>query len=440
MKIAVIGSGISGLSSAYLLSQANEVHLFEADSRLGGHANTVDVHEGNKAIPIDTGFLVYNKLTYPHLCGLFDHLGVDTVDSDMTLSVQVKEKNLEWSGTNINSVFGQRRNLLKPSFYRMILGILKFHRQANENLELSQRHQWSLGELLKEKKYSHEFIQDYILPIGAAIWSTPEKMMLSYPAETFLQFFINHKLLQVNERPIWRTVKNGSREYVQKIAKKLENIHLNTQVIRVEPKNGQVEIETRVLDHSKSLTPAHAKDERKIQIFDRVVLACHAPQAREMLKNADSEMHHILGNLQTQANLAVLHSDDEVMPKRKICWSAWNVLGARDYEKRNQVSLSYYMNLLQPLDTKKNYFVTLNSSRPLLGIKEISYSHPVFDRNAIEMQKRISSVQGKSGIYLAGAWTRYGFHEDGILSAVRVGEAMGLSPQWTPQYVGGVKT
>ncbi len=430
MKIAVIGSGISGLSAAYLLSQKHEVHLFESAKKWGGHAHTVDVKEGDRSVPMDTGFLVYNRLTYPHLCGFFDHLGVETCDSDMSLSIQNQVKKLEWSGTNTNTVFGQRRNLFRPSFYKMILGILKFHEEAQQNLMDSKKQKWSLRQLLVEKKFSREFATDYILPIGAAIWSTPEKQMLEYPAETFLQFFINHKLLQVNDRPIWRTVRGGSRNYVNKVISRLGHCHLDAAIHGVfyDGKNVQLQTQSQTL------------------LFDKVVMACHAPQTRKILKNADPQMMEILAAFETQNNRAFLHKDPQFMPQRKMLWSAWNVQSSlkgippaesdSKNSKESKVSLTYYLNRLQPLSTRQDYFVTLNSERSVECEIDISYAHPVFNRAAIEAQKRIPSIQGLNGIYLAGAWTRYGFHEDGILSAVRVGKSLGIDPLWTPQYVG----
>ena len=430
MRIAVIGSGISGLSAAYLLSQKHEVHLFESGKRWGGHAHTVDVREGDRSLPMDTGFLVYNRVTYPHLCGFFDHLGVETCDSDMSLSIQNHLKNLEWSGTNINTVFGQRRNLFRPSFYKMISGILRFHKEAQQNLAESISQKWSLEQLLKQKKYSQEFATDYILPIGAAIWSTPERKMLDYPAETFLQFFINHKLLQVNDRPVWRTVRGGSRQYVNKVISRLSHCHLDSAVNEVAFDGDSIRLVTR----------------GEILKFDKVVMACHAPQTRKILKNPDPKMLEVLSAFETQENRAFLHRDLRFMPRRKKLWSAWNVQSrlsgtGSQTEKvslppQNKVTLTYYLNKLQPLDTRQDYFVTLNSDRPVEAEIDISYAHPIFDRAAIEAQRKIPSIQGLNGVYLAGAWTRYGFHEDGILSAVRVGRALGIEPPWTPQYLG----
>ncbi len=415
MKIAVVGSGISGLGSAYLLGQQHEVHLFDSATRLGGHAHTVMVTEGRDTVPVDTGFLVYNELTYPHLIAMFKTLGVETIASDMSLSVQVKEKNLEWSGTDLNSVFGQRKNLVNYRFYRMLMEILRFHREAEANLELSRKKGWSLRELLSERKYTAEFCHDYMIPIGAAIWSTPEKKMLDFPAESFLTFFMNHRLLQVSDRPIWRTVKGGSIEYVKKIASHIPHIHLGEAVLEVERMDGKVVIRT-------------GKDSFE---FDRVVMATHAPVTYKLLKNKTALEQEVLSAIQTEVNHTVLHRDSSVMPQTRRCWSSWNVVGSTDHKRERKVSLSYHINRLQSLPSTNDYFVTLNSSQNLKSmIREMEYHHPVFDRKAIDAQKKVPEMQGTGGVYFAGAWTRYGFHEDGLLSAVKVAEKMGIGTPW----------
>lgn len=415
MKIAVVGSGISGLGSAYLLGQQHEVHLFESADRLGGHAHTVTVTEGQNFVPVDTGFLVYNELTYPHLIAMFKKLGVETIASDMSLSVQVKEKDLEWSGTDLNSVFGQRKNLLNFRFYRMLSEILRFHREADANLKLSRQNHWSLRDLLKQRNYTAEFCHDYMIPIGAAIWSTPEKKMLDFPAESFLTFFLNHRLLQVNDRPVWRTVKGGSVEYVTKISRHIPHIHLGEAVLEVERINGKVVLRT----FNDSFE------------FDRVVMATHAPITQKILKNKTPLESEVLSSIGTELNRAILHCDDREMPKNKRCWSSWNVVGSTNHENERKVSLSYHINRLQSLPTSNNYFVTLNSSQELNSvIREIDYQHPIFDQRAIQAQKLIPEIQGIGGVFYAGAWTRYGFHEDGLLSAVKVAEKMGIGTPW----------
>lgn len=411
----MIGSGISGLSSAWLLSKTHEVHLFEADSRLGGHANTAFVAENEKTIPMDTGFLVYNELTYPHLTAFFKALQVETVDSNMSLSVQVPEKNLEWSGTSLNTIFAQRRNLINLNFYTLLAEIMRFGREAPENRQLAARHGWSLAELLREKKYSANFRSDYLLPIGAAIWSTPECRMMDFPAETFITFFINHKLLQVQNRPVWRTVKNGSVQYVQKVAAGLSNIHINSEVKEVERVNGKIEVRTK----SGAAT------------FDKVVLATHTPITKKILKNQTEAEARMLSAILYEPNRTLLHTDETVMPKTRMSWSSWNVKGTLTPENVNKVSLSYFLNLLQPLPTDRKYFVTLNSPRKIAGvINEYLYEHPQFDKPAIQAQRDLPALQGNGGVYFAGAWSRYGFHEDGLLSAVNVAKLLGVATPW----------
>ncbi len=415
MKIAVVGSGISGLSAGWILSEKHEVHLFESDSRLGGHAHTVDVDENGNKIPVDTGFLVYNELTYPNLIGFFKTLGVETIGSDMSLAVMDVKDGIEWAGNNLNSVFGQRKNLLSPGFYYMLYEIIRFGREADENLALARRHAWTLGDLLEKRKYSKRFLNHYLLPIGAAIWSTPEGEMLSFPAETFVTFFINHKLLQVNDRPQWRTVKNGSRQYVEKAAKRISKIHLSSPVTSVERKDGKVIVTSKGVAEE----------------FDKVIFATHAPITNKILKGQSPQESQILGAIHYETNRTILHSDSNFMPKNKICWSSWNVLGTGTEGFAKKVSLTYFINTLQSLPTKRNYFVTLNPHKDIhQPIREFSYDHPKFDQTAIRAQRDLDLIQGNGGVYFAGAWTRYGFHEDGILSAVKVSELIGVKAPW----------
>ncbi|MFS4460678.1 NAD(P)/FAD-dependent oxidoreductase [Bdellovibrio sp. HCB2-146] len=415
MKVAVIGGGISGLGAAWILSQKAEVHLFESEPRLGGHAHTVHVHESQGTVPVDTGFLVYNELTYPHLKAFFAKLQVETVSSDMSLAVQAPFKKLEWAGTNLDTVFAQRRNILRPGFLRMLWDITRFHKESEQNLELARKNSWSLGQLIRERSYSEEFRQDYLLPIGAAIWSTPERGMEDFPAETFITFFINHRLLQINDRPIWRTVRNGSIEYVKKVASKIPHIHLNTPVHGVERRNSQV----------------YVRVGGEVLAFDRVIFATHAPVTFQMLQDASERERNILSAITTRPNRTYLHQDESFMPARKKCWSSWNVQGSPSESAHQDVSLTYFLNKLQPLSTNSNYFVTLNPRSPIQeALREFTYHHPQFDRRALEAQRSLGEIQGNGGVYFAGAWTRYGFHEDGLLSAVNVGELLGVKPPW----------
>lgn len=416
MKIAVIGAGISGLGSAWILSQKHEVHLFESESRLGGHANTVLIKEGDgSSVPVDTGFLVYNELTYPHLKSFFKELNVETFASDMSLAIRSEHKGLEWAGTSLDTVFAQRRNLLRPQFLKMLADILRFDKESAENLMLAQQNNWSLGQLLEHRQYGPSFRRDYLLPIGAAIWSTPEVRMEDFPAQTFIQFFINHRLLQVNDRPQWRTVKNGSVEYVKKVAAQIPFIHTGAAVHSVERFDGGI----RVQVGGESLQ------------FDKVVFATHAPITLKILKTENIQEIEILSAIGTRGNKTILHQDEGLMPQIKKCWSSWNVLSAPNHREASGVSLTYYINKLQPLSTVKNYFVSLNPRQKIENVvQEFHYEHPQFNRSAIQAQQRLPEIQGLGGVYYTGAWTRYGFHEDGLLSAVNVGEMFGLKPPW----------
>ena len=415
-KIAVIGSGISGLGTALLLQQVHEVHLFESDHRLGGHACTYSIDRNSLKTNVDMGFLVYNELTYPHLTAMFKFLNVETFESDMSLSIQVPRVNLEWSGDNLDTVFAQRNNLLSPNFYKMVFNIIKFHKDAEKNRDLSRQNKWTVGNLLKEMNYSKQLAEWYILPMIAAIWSTPEKDMMNFPAETFLTFFINHKLLQVNDRPMWRTVKNGSKQYVDKIAERLKHIHLSEAAISVS-----------TTDHGVKLTTNKSSYD-----FDKIVFATHVPVTRKIMKTQNQKIIDVLKNFETQKNKAYLHQDETHMPHRKKCWVAWNVKAQmHENEVNDKVSLTYYLNRLQNIVSEKPVLLTLNSKEnPKDLITTAEFDHPRFDQEAIDAQKQIDGIQGLDNMYFAGAWTRYGFHEDGLLSAVKVAEKLNITPPW----------
>jgi uncharacterized protein len=415
MKIAVIGSGISGLSAALILQQKFQVELFESDSRLGGHAHTVKVQDdsGNH-LPVDTGFLVYNELTYPHFTQMMKFLNVETVDSDMSLSIQT-ESGIEWAGTNLSTVFAQKRNLFNPRFLNMLKDVLKFHREANENLELARKNSWTLQDLIRYRNLSTGFVNWYLLPMTGAIWSMSYDKALSFPAETFMQFCMNHRLLQVENRPTWKTVRNGSINYVNQIAKRLPVIHLNTAIRSIEPRENKLVLRC---------------SEKRFE-FDKVVLATAAPISFEILKEHFASHAEVLKNARTSENKVVLHQDQSVMPKKRQCWSSWNVQAREAQNNQHPIELTYYLNKLQPLPTRNDFYITLNRTSPLQNIKrEFIYHHPQFDREMIATQAKISSIQGHQEIYFAGAWTRYGFHEDGLLSAVRVAEKLGVSTPW----------
>ena len=414
-KIAVIGSGIAGLGSSLLLSSKNEVHLFENESRLGGHAHTSDINVGGQEVAVDTGFLVYNDLTYPHLKSMFEYLGVETVNSDMSLSIRVPHQNLEWAGDNMDTVFAQRKNLLRPSFYRLLLDILKFHKQAEANCELSRQNRWTVANLLNEKKFSKELAEWYVLPMLAAIWSTPEQKMFDFPAETFLTFFINHKLLQVNDRPQWRTVKGGSRNYVETIAKRLQHVHLSEPVMSVEKLQNQLKLVSTKGEY----------------VFDKVIFATAPAVTRKILKTKNEKLLSFLNSFQVVPNRAVLHQDTAFMPKSKKCWSSWCVQANLKTEFSQNVALSYYLNRLQPLATSQDLFLSLNPAQAAKNILfQNNYDHPQFDQKAIDAQKDLPMLQGVENIFHAGAWTRYGFHEDGLLSAVNVAKLFNITVPW----------
>ena len=416
MKIAIIGAGISGLGSSLILKDQHDVHLFESNQRWGGHAHTSDVvtHKGD-SVALDTGFLVYNELTYPHLTALFKYLNVETVDSDMSLSIRSQRDHIEWAGDNISTVFAQKRNLLRPSFYKMLFQILKFHRKAPVYRTECQNESMNLEDFLDRHGYGQEIRQWYILPMVAAIWSTGEKDMLKFPAETFFNFFLNHKLLQVNDRPIWRTVKNGSRNYVQKIISRLQKTSLGEAVVSVQ----------------NSATGIQVQTVRDTYHFDKVIFATSAPIALGLIQNPTQQQKNILGSFKTTPNQAYLHSDISWMPKNNNCWASWNVL-AQGLDQRQQVSLTYYLNRLQPLQTKDQLLLTLNcDSKPEGLLMQTSYEHPEMNRSAIEAQKKLDEIQGLENMYFCGAWTRYGFHEDGLLSAVQVAKKLGAEPPWS---------
>lgn len=416
MKIAVVGGGISGLSSALILNPHHEVHLFESDSRLGGHARTVHVESGReKPVAVDTGFLVYNTLTYPHFTRFLNYLGVKTVASDMTLSIQTAD-GLEWGGTNLATVFAQKRNLFNPKFLFMLADILRFNRQAEENLELSRSNRWTLEDLVRYRGHGTAFQTLYLLPMTGAIWSMSYSNSLLFPAETFLTFCLNHHLLQVNDRPVWRTLEGGSIQYVERVRERLKHIHLTSPVQNARPlENGKVALHV---------------NGQEVE-FDKVVLATHAPVTRKILQSAFPELANELSAFKVTPNRVDLHEDSSVMPKNRICWSAWNVQARDSVQDETDISLTYDIGKLQPLASNRHHFVTLNSTRELQHVvRRFNYDHPQFDFAAIDAQKRLPSLQGRQSLYFAGAWTRYGFHEDGILSAVNATRAMGVEPPW----------
>jgi uncharacterized protein len=420
-RIAVIGAGIAGLACSYLLTPAHDVTLYEAQRKPGGHTNTVDVELDGMTYPVDTGFLVFNDRTYPNLVALFDELGVRAHRSDMSFSVSLDEGRLEWAGTNLNTLFAQRRNLFSPTFLAMLRDILRFNASAARHLEQTLSNRCTVGDLLLEGGYGTPFQRHYLLPMAAAIWSSAANDILRFPAATFLRFCLNHALLQVNGRPPWRTVAGGGREYVRRIAATLDDVRTNSPVRGI-----------RRDDEAVTVMTDTAAPER----FDAVVLATHAPTSLRLIRDIRDDERALLSAVRYQDNVAVLHTDHALLPRRRRVWSAWNYLGARRHRARGpaeQVCVSYLINRLQPLPFASPVIVTLNPvDEPAPGTEfgRYRYEHPLLDLAAMDAQQRLPAIQGKRRTWFAGAWTGYGFHEDGLRSALCVARDFGVEPAW----------
>lgn len=410
MKIAVLGAGISGLGAAYLLSQKHEVDLYEKEGRLGGHARTTMVEEEGKQFGVDTGFLVFNHPTYPLLTKLFENLDVKIENSDMSFGFWDEASNTAYNGQSLGGLFFQKKSLFSPAHYRMILDIMRFNKTANAHIETNNPAlDVSLGEYLSS--YSDVFKARYLIPMGAAIWSTPSDKINDFPARTFVQFFKNHGLLGVTTQHQWLTVSGGSKNYVEKINAEISGkLILNSDVIRIKR-------------HSDGVTLFH-KDGSQSN-YDKVIMAMHAPQALEMLDDATVEEKEILSAFAYKENEALLHNDEKALYPDKKIYAAWNY---KTGGKANAVTLSYWINKLQNLDSKKEYFVSLNETAQLHNvIEKISYEHPQFDGKAIQMQNRRDEINGTNHTYYAGAYWRYGFHEDGLWSANTIAQSFGCA-------------
>ena len=419
-RVAVIGSGISGLSVAHALADEAQVTLFEADSYFGGHTHTVDITLDGQTHGVDTGFLVFNERTYPKLIELFGELQVPTALSDMSFSVQVPDIGLEWSGSDLNTVFAQRRNLLRPAFWRMLRDVTRFNRLATALAEcdIETERQQAIGDFLAQHRFSVEFRDWYFLPMIGCIWSCPTDQMLRFPIATMIRFCHNHGLIQVTRRPRWFTVQGGARHYVDKLLRGIPDARLNTPVrsVRRLQASAQVSVAT---DHGTEL-------------FDEVVLACHSDQSLALLADATPAERAVLGAIRYHRNRAVLHTDTAVLPRRKIAWAAWNYERAHAGSRESTaVCLHYLINRLQPLPFKTPVVVSLNpitEPRADTVHGEYDYAHPVFDAAAIAAQQRVPSLQGEAHTWFCGAWTRYGFHEDGLTSGLAVVD--GLRQRW----------
>jgi predicted NAD/FAD-binding protein len=412
MRIAVIGSGISGLSAAWLLSQRHQVTLYEADNRTGGHANTVDVDTPDGRVAVDTGFIIHNQANYPNLTALFKHLDVRTSATEMSFALSSNQGRYEYSGSGLQGIFGQPGNLFSGQHWSLFSDLIKFFRRAS--MQVARYPETvSLGDFLAGERYSRAFIDDHIVPMGAAIWSTDMAEMLKYPARSFIEFYANHGLLDLFRRPNWHTVVDGSRSYVDRLIK-----DGNFEIL-------QNNAAARVVRHPDYV---HITDSRGIsRPFDHVVVATHADQALSLLDQPDSLETRLLGQFSYQKNVAVLHQDARFMPKRKRLWSSWNYL-KKDNDLGAELCVTYWMNRLQNLNTRTNLFVTLNpydEIHPKAVKASCDYEHPVFDAGALAAQKNLGALQGNNRTWFCGSYFGYGFHEDGAQSGLAVAEQLG---------------
>ena len=423
-KIAVIGAGIAGLSAAWALSRRHQVTLFEQNTYLGGHSNTVDIDDHGRKVPVDTGFIVFNPPNYPYLVELFKQLRVETVETNMSFGVSMRGGQFEYAGSDLNGLFAQRGNLLKPKFWRMLNDIRRFYRSAPQYLSaVSGR---SIGEILASERYSDVFIEDHLMPMAAAIWSASRKDIEKYPADAFIRFFANHGLLELTDRPLWNTVKGGSREYVKRLVADTEfsRIIQSAAVSLDRCSEGGVEI--------------GAEDGERFR-FDEAVLACHGDEALEIISQPSELERRLLGTFKYSDNEAVLHEDAALMPRRRAAWSSWNYIERTQQtpsalsQAEQPLCVSYWMNRLQDLPTSRDIIVTLNPTiepRENKVLRRFQYSHPIFD-NATNVAQALSiDIQGTDRVWYCGSYLGHGFHEDGIQSGLWVAEQLGCTPGW----------
>ncbi len=406
VKIAVVGTGIAGMVAAYKLHREHDITVFEADERIGGHTNTVDVDIDGVKTPIDTGFIVFNEKTYPDFCALMRELGVAWQASEMSFSVRCDTTGLEYNGTSIDGLFAQRTNALRPSFLRMVRDILRFYKEAPALLATNDD-RLTLGEFLDRGRYSKQFVEKHILPMGAAIWSARLENMRTFPMRFLVQFFHNHGFMQVDGRPQWLTIRGGSRTYAKQLTAPFQSrIRLRTAITSVRRVPSGVAVRTAAGDEAQ---------------FDRVVLATHADQSLRMLVDASAKEREILGAFGFQRNDAALHTDTSIMPKKRRAWASWNyhVTGSPS----DLPTVTYWMNRLQSLTTQRDYLVTLNRNDaidPATVVKRFVYHHPIYSTASVAAQRRHAEIDGVAGVHFCGAYWGYGFHEDGVKSALAV--------------------
>jgi uncharacterized protein len=425
MRVAVIGTGIAGNAAAWTLSRRYPVTVYDRELRLGGHSNTVTIDYDGTSIAVDIGFIVYNELNYPDLTALFEHLGVETVESCMSFAVTADAGQFEWKGGGDNwietakGLFAQPRNLLSTSYLWMLRDIVSFNQQSIADHKAGRLAGLTLGDYFRQSHFSPRLLTDYLAPMGAAIWSAPSAEMLNFPAENFVAFFYNHRLLQY-DRPVWRTVKGGSRHYVEKLTASFrDRVRLGCAVTSIERRS-----------HGVVVHDSHGRSE----VYDHVVIASHSDQALAMLSDADTREREILGTIGYAPNTVYLHRDERLMPKRKRAWASWNFLRwQREDAMANDVAVTYWMNNLQGIDAAKPLFVSLNP--PFAPADELTFGkhiceHPQYTQAAFAAQKRLAEIQGRRHTWFCGAWTGYGFHEDGLRSGLEVAEALGACAPW----------
>lgn len=412
-RIAVVGTGISGLSAAWLLHKSADITVYEQNTRIGGHTHTVDVVGGAGNTPIDMGFIVFNEQTYPNLTALFVHLDVATQTTDMSLAVSLDDGRLEYAGGYLSQLFAQKRNLARPRFWSMLRDLVRFYRTAPGDLGKLVDNGMTLGAYLAANRYGDAFRDDHLLPMAAAIWSIPTSDVLEYPAHAFIQFHENHGLLRLTDRPLWRTVTGGSRSYVEKLTSSFaERIRRGVGILSVERRPDGIVLQTSL---------------GRRETYDQVVIATHADQALDMLADPTPDERRLLGAFRYNLNHAVLHGDDRLMPKRRRAWASWNYIGSCQPRVQTDLTVTYWMNSLQALPKANPLFVTLNPNREIdrEKIYQIQkFEHPIIDSAAASAQKHLWSLQGHRGVWYCGAYFGAGFHEDGLQSGLAVAEAI----------------
>jgi len=417
-EIAIVGAGIAGLGSAYFLAPHHHVTVFEQEARLGGHAHTIDLSEDGRRLPVDTGFMVYNEVTYPHLTRLFRMLQVPTQPTSMSFSVRDDTSGLEYCGSSVNHLFAQRRNLLRPAFWRFLLRIDRFNREAVEALEDPRTQELTLAEYVTRRGYGSDFLEYFLIPMSGAVWSAPPEQMLRFPAATLLRFFHNHGFLGLHTQHPWRTVTGGARAYVARLASALEaRLCRERGVVAVVRQANGVDVQLA---------------DGEVRRFDRVVLACHADQALGLLADPTDRERRLLGAFRYQANSVQVHADESVMPRTRLAWASWNYQLAAD---RASCATHYWMNSLQGVSDRRQYFVSLNAGNqvhPDHVIRRMQYDHPLFDLPALRAQAELPALLDPSGrTFYCGSYFRYGFHEDALWSAHAMASRILGSDPWT---------